>query len=68
MIIFFRRSDGRVLEANAAATFTYGYGREELMHLSLHELRAEPTHEKLGAQMADASRPPTGARTGARFP
>jgi PAS domain S-box-containing protein len=54
VIIFFRRSDGRVLEANAAATFTYGYGREELMHLSLHELRAEPTHEELGAQTGDA--------------
>jgi len=70
VILFFRRSDGQVLEANAAATLAYGYGHDELMRLSLRDLRAEPTYEELGAQMAAgfASRPPTGARTGAHFP
>ena len=54
VIIFFRRSDGRVLEANAAARTTYGYTRDELMQLSVRDLRAQPTHEELRSQMADA--------------
>src|SRR5438874_2212350 len=54
VIVFVRRSDGQVLEANAAATLAYGYGRDELMRLSVRDLRAEPTHEELGVQMADA--------------
>src|SRR5438128_7298316 len=54
VIIFFRRSDGQLLEANAAATLVYGYSRDELMRLSVRDLRAEPTHDKLGAQMTDA--------------
>ena len=54
VIVFVRRPDGQVLEANAAATLAYGYGRDELMRLSVRDLRAEPTHEELGVQMADA--------------
>jgi PAS domain S-box-containing protein len=54
VIMFFRRCDGRVLDANAAATSTYGYTRDELMQLSVRDLRAQPTHEELAAQMADA--------------
>ena len=44
VIVFVRRSDGQVLEANAAATLAYGYGRDELMRLSVRDLRADTTH------------------------
>jgi two-component system, cell cycle sensor histidine kinase and response regulator CckA len=40
IILFIRREDGRLLEANTAAEIAYGYGREELLSLRIHDLRA----------------------------
>lgn len=54
IILVVRRSDGRILEANAAALHAYGYNREELLTISIHDLRAAETHALTAAQMADA--------------
>ena len=43
IILFMRRDDGRILEANAAAVNTYGYVHEELLELTIKELRAPET-------------------------
>ncbi|SJZ40616.1 PAS domain S-box-containing protein [Trichlorobacter thiogenes] len=37
--LFVRRGDGRILEANDAAVRTYGYSREELLKLTILDLR-----------------------------
>ncbi|HEY3273709.1 MAG TPA: PAS domain S-box protein, partial [Methanocella sp.] len=39
-IVLFIRRDGRILEANAAAVKAYGYAYEELLSLSIYNLRA----------------------------
>ncbi len=39
-IVLFIRRDGRILEANAAAVKAYGYAYEELLSLSIYDLRA----------------------------
>ena len=54
IILFLRRSDGRILEANEAAQSAYGYSREELLKRHIHDLREEsdPTVE---AQMTEAA-------------
>jgi PAS domain S-box-containing protein len=54
VILFVRRSDGRIVEANAAATATYGYSREELQSLTIHALRAPESAALTAAQMASA--------------
>jgi PAS domain S-box-containing protein len=54
IILFMRREDGAILEANAAAVAAYGYSREELLKLSIHDLRAENTREISSQQMAEA--------------
>ncbi len=40
IVLYVRREDGRILEANAAAAAAYGYSREELKSLALQDLRA----------------------------
>jgi PAS domain S-box-containing protein len=40
IILFMRRDDGRILEANAAASDAYGYSREELLTMTIHDLRS----------------------------
>lgn len=54
--IFFmvRREDGRILEANAAATETYGFSREELLGMTVHDLRWEDPPSLTAEQMAEA--------------
>ncbi|MCL6634589.1 MAG: EAL domain-containing protein [Peptococcaceae bacterium] len=53
-IILFVRPDGRIIEANRAALAAYGYSREELLALRIHDLR-EPGEEALiTAQMQQA--------------
>ena len=54
--IFFviNREDGRILEANEAATKAYGYSREQLLTMSLHQLRPPETLELLSDQMEQA--------------
>ena len=54
IIFFFRRDDGRILEANAAAVKAYGFNHEELLQLTLHDLRAVQEDELAAAQMDEA--------------
>jgi PAS domain S-box-containing protein len=51
IILFVRRGDGRVIEANAAAVAAYGYTREELLGLSIQDLRAPHTRDVTAQQM-----------------
>jgi PAS domain S-box-containing protein len=52
IIVFMRRSDGRILEANRAALKAYGYSREELLALTVAELRAPEARSNTQEQMA----------------
>ena len=54
IFLFIRRDDWRILEANAAAAAAYGYRREELLRLTIHDLRAAGTQEQIAAQVAQA--------------
>jgi PAS domain S-box-containing protein len=54
IILFMRRQDGRLLEANQAATLAYGYDRDEILALTIHDLRAAETHELTKAQLTEA--------------
>lgn len=54
VILFIRMQDGRILEANQAAVEDYGYSREELLALSIFDLRAPETMDLLPGQMAEA--------------
>ena len=50
-----RASDGRIVEANAAAEAAYGYTREELLHRHISEMRADGCSPALTAQIASAA-------------
>ncbi len=52
VVLFVRRADGRILEANAAALGAYGYSREEILSLSIQNLRAPDTILRSEDQMA----------------
>ena len=54
IILFMKRDGGRILEANAAATKAYGYNRDELLSLTIHDLRAPDTRELTTDQMSEA--------------
>ena len=54
VILFVRRGDGRILEANAAATKAYGYSRKELLALTIHDLRSADTRSLTTDQLAQA--------------
>ena len=54
IVLFMRRADGRILEANAAAQSAYGYSREEMLSLSVSDLRAPDTKQLTDEQMAIA--------------
>jgi PAS domain S-box-containing protein len=54
IILFMRRDDGRILEANAAATDAYGYSREQLLTMTIHELRSPDAAGLAGDQMEAA--------------
>ena len=54
IILFMRRDNGRILEANAAATKAYGYSHDELLTLSIQDLRAPDTQALTADQMAEA--------------
>jgi PAS domain S-box-containing protein len=53
-IMLFIAADGRIVEANRAAEQCYGYSRDELLSLHLHDLRAPETRAALESQMAQA--------------
>ncbi len=54
IILFMRRDDGRILEANLAAEKAYGYSRDELFQLTVHDLRAVEDQGLTAEQMAQA--------------
>jgi PAS domain S-box-containing protein len=54
IILFIRRDDLRILEANAAASDAYGYSREELLTLTIADLRAPETRRLTAEQIAEA--------------
>jgi PAS domain S-box-containing protein len=54
IILFMSRDNGRILEANAAASKAYGYSRAELLGLTIHDLSAAGTAGLTAAQMAKA--------------
>jgi PAS domain S-box-containing protein len=53
-IVLFIRRDGSVLEANAAAAHAYGYSRDEMRRLKIHDLRAPATRDTVPDQMRQA--------------
>ncbi len=54
-IVLFIAEDGHILEANAAAVATYGYDRDELLRLTIADLRALDTQTHIAEQIAKAS-------------
>jgi PAS domain S-box-containing protein len=54
IILFMRRDDGQILEANAAAIKAYGYSREELLSLGIRDIRAAELEPEVVRQMEKA--------------
>lgn len=54
IILFMRKEDGRILEANAAAMKAYGYSRKDLLNLTIHDLRAPASSDLTHEQKARA--------------
>ncbi len=54
VILFIRRDDGRILEANRAAVQAYGYTHEELLERTIYDLRADATQAQTLDQMIQA--------------
>ncbi|NPU85949.1 MAG: PAS domain S-box protein [Syntrophaceae bacterium] len=56
ILMFVRQTDGRILEANRAAETAYGYAREELLSMTIMDLRKEDPPEMIRDQMTQAER------------
>ena len=56
IILFMNLDDGRIMEANPAASAAYGYSRDELLARTIHDLRADATQGILSGQMELAER------------
>ncbi len=54
IILFVRRTDGSIIEANDAAVAAYGYGREELLSSKIYQLRGPQGYSLTDAQMDEA--------------
>jgi PAS domain S-box-containing protein len=54
IILFMDRNDWSILEANEAAVQTYGYSREELLSMTIRDLRAGSARQEIADQMAEA--------------
>ena len=54
IILFMHCDDGRILEANIAARHAYGYSQEEMLGLTIRDLRAPDTLGLTAEQMAQA--------------
>ncbi|MCX5733138.1 MAG: GAF domain-containing protein [candidate division NC10 bacterium] len=54
-IVLFLRKDGGIVDANRAAVAAYGYAREHLLSLTIHDLRVPETHPLTAAQLAQAA-------------
>ncbi|SFG12323.1 PAS domain S-box-containing protein [Desulfotomaculum arcticum] len=55
IILFIRREDGGIVEANNSAVNAYGYSRDELLAMSIYDLRAKETLPLVKAQMEQAN-------------
>ena len=60
-IVLFLARDGRIVEANEAAIHAYGYGRDVLLSLRIHDLREQETLHNVETLLAEAF------EAGARF-
>ena len=54
IIFFIRRADGRILDANSAAITAYGYSREELLQMTVYDMREPGMQSVIYDQMAEA--------------
>ncbi|HEX8338858.1 MAG TPA: PAS domain S-box protein, partial [Pyrinomonadaceae bacterium] len=54
-VMLFVRPDGRIVEANLAAEKAYGYTHEELLSMSVRDLRAPEPAELLAEQLRQAN-------------
>jgi two-component system, cell cycle sensor histidine kinase and response regulator CckA len=54
IILFIRRSDGKILEANRAAAQTYGYTRNELLGMNIRTLRLPEEQSLVSEQIRQA--------------
>jgi len=54
VVLVVRPSDGAILEANDAATAVYGYSRDELTDMRIHDLRAPETVGAVDAQLSES--------------
>jgi PAS domain S-box-containing protein len=55
IILFIRKRDGRIIEVNRTATVNYGYTREELLGMTIFELRVSEKIETVTRQMDQAA-------------
>ena len=56
MILFARESDGRIVEANAAAIRAYGYTKKELLEMTVYDLRPPEYRVGQAAQLTKAAK------------
>jgi PAS domain S-box-containing protein len=56
IILFIRREDGRILDANDAAVKTYGYTRDELLSMSIRDMRTLLDCNQIDSQMDAAEK------------
>ena len=54
-MIFFVKPDGKIIEANASAARYYGYTQEELLQLSIYDLRDSKTINEVASQLTQAN-------------
>jgi diguanylate cyclase (GGDEF)-like protein/PAS domain S-box-containing protein len=54
IILFISKRDGQILEANVSALNAYQYSREELLSMTIYDLRSPDTHQDVAPQMAKA--------------
>jgi PAS domain S-box-containing protein len=54
IILFVRREDAAILKANAAAMSAYGYTEQEMLALTIYDLRSPETGDQVAAQLAKA--------------
>jgi GAF domain-containing protein len=69
-IMLFVGKDERIVDANRAAVATYGYAREHLLALTIHDLRAPettPDRRTTGPSEAEASSKPAPPPDGNTF-
>jgi|GEM_PF-1467068 len=52
IVLFVRRADGRIIEANNAALDAYGYTRDELLAMTIYDLRGPEARPEVESQIA----------------